>query len=45
MKDDFFERMSNVEYCDEEEERELTELLQQLTDDDLEIVKREIIEL
>lgn len=33
-------RMSNVPYCDEEEERELVELLNGLTNDDLKIVKR-----
>lgn len=38
-------RMSNVPYCDEEEEKELLGLLENLTDDDLKIVKKETIEL
>lgn len=38
-------RMSNVEYCDEKEEEELVELLNGLTDDDLKIVKKEIVKL
>lgn len=37
--------ISNVPYCDEEEERELVELLNELNDDDLKIVKKEIIKL
>lgn len=44
-KSDFMVRMSNVPYCDEEEEKELVELLNRLTDDDLKIVKKEIIKL
>lgn len=44
-KNDFMVRMSNVPYCDEEEEKELLELLENLTDDDLKIVKKETIEL
>ena len=38
-------KMSNVPYCDEEEEKELVELLNGLTDDDLKIVKKEVIKL
>ena len=44
-KSDFMVRMSNVEYCDEKEEEELVELLNGLTDDDLKIVKKEIVKL
>ncbi len=44
-KNDFMVRMSNVPYCDEEEEKELLGLLENLTDDDLKIVKKETIEL
>lgn len=44
-KSDFMVRMSSVPYCDEEEERELVELLNELNDDDLKIVKKEIIKL
>ena len=44
-KNDFMVRMSNVPYCGEEEEKELLELLENLTDDDLKIVKKETIEL
>lgn len=44
-KSDFMVRMSNLPYCDEEEEKELVELLNGLTDDDLEIVKKEVIKL
>ena len=38
-------RLSNVEYCDDTEEKEITQLLNKLTDDDIKIVKRHIIEL
>lgn len=44
-KNDFMVRMSNAPYCDEEEEKELLGLLENLTDDDLKIVKKETIEL
>lgn len=44
-KSDFMVRMSDVPYCNEEEEKELIELLNELTDDDLKIVKKEVIEL
>lgn len=44
-KNDFMVRMSNVPYCDEEEEKELLGFLENLTDDDLKIVKKETIEL
>lgn len=44
-KNDFIIRLSNVEYCDDTEENEITELLNKLTDDDIKIVKRDIIEL
>lgn len=44
-KSDFMVKMSNVPYCDEEEEKELVELLNGLTDDDLKIVKKEVIKL
>lgn len=44
-KNDFMVRMSNVPYCDEEEEKELLGLLETLSDDDLKIVKKETIEL
>ena len=44
-KSDFMVRMSNLPYCDEEEEKELVELLNGLIDDDLEIVKKEVIKL
>lgn len=42
---DFMVRMSNVPYCDEEEEKELISLLHDLTDDNLKIVKKDIIKL
>ena len=44
-KNDFIIRFSNVEYCDDTEEKEITQLLNKLTDDDIKIVKRDIIEL
>lgn len=44
-KNDFIIRLSNVEYCDGTEEKEITQLLNKLTDDDIKIVKRDIIEL
>lgn len=44
-KNDFIVRLSNVEYCDDTEEKEITLLLNKLTDDDIKIVKRHIIEL
>lgn len=44
-KNDFMVRMAEVPYCDEEEEKELLDLLGTLTDDDLKIVKKETIKL
>lgn len=44
-KNDFMVRMSDVPYCGEEEEKELLDLLNTLTDDDLKIIKKETIEL
>lgn len=44
-KNDFIIRLSNVEYCDDTEEKKITQLLNKLTDDDIKIVKRDIIEL
>ena len=44
-KNDFIIRLSNVEYCDDTEEKEITQLLNKLTDDDIKIVKCDIIEL
>ena len=44
-KNDFIVRLSNVEYCEDTEEKEITQLLNKLTDDDIKIVKRHIIEL
>lgn len=44
-KQDFMFKMSNVPYCDEEEEKEIIELLNSLSDEDLEVAKREIIKL
>lgn len=44
-KNDFIVRLSNVEYCNDTEEKEITQLLNKLTDDDIKIVKRHIIEL
>ncbi|MBS9775845.1 MAG: hypothetical protein KGV57_02010 [Fusobacterium sp.] len=44
-KQDFMFKMSNVPYCDEEEEKEIIDFLNSLTDEDLEIAKREIIKL
>ena len=44
-KNDFIVRLSNVEYCDDTEEKEITQLLNKLTDDDIKIVKRDIIKL
>ena len=42
-KNDFIVRLSNVEYCDDTEEKEITQLLNKLTDDDIKIVKRIVI--
>lgn len=42
---DFIVRLSNVPLCDETEENEIKELLNNLNDDDIKIVKRNIIEL
>lgn len=44
-KSDFMVRMSDVPYCDDEEEEELIEYLNSLSDDDLTIVKKEVIKL
>lgn len=44
-KNDFIVRLSNVEYCNDTEEKEITQLLNKLTDDDIKIVKHHIIEL
>lgn len=44
-KNDFIVRLSNVEYCDDTEEKEITQLLNKLTDYDIKIVKHDIIEL
>lgn len=44
-KNDFMVRMSNVPYCEEKEEKELIEILSKLSDDDVKIIKRDIIEL
>ena len=44
-KNDFIVRMSNVPYCEEKEEKELIDMLNKLSDDDLTIVKRDAIEL
>ena len=44
-KSDFMVRMADVPYCDEEEEKELLGLLGNLTDEDLQIAKKEKIEL
>ena len=41
----FMVRMSNVDYCDEEEEKELTDFLNTLSNDDLKIVKKDNIKL
>ena len=38
-KNDFIVRLSNVEYCDDTEEKEITQLLNKLTDDDIKIGK------
>lgn len=38
-------RMSNVAYCDEKEEKELSDFLNTLSNDDLKIVKRDNIKL
>ena len=42
---DFIVRLSNVPLCDKAEENEIKELLNNLTNDDIKIVKRDIIEL
>lgn len=42
---DFIVRLANVPLCDETEENEIKELLNNLNDDDIKIVKRNIIEL
>lgn len=42
---DFMVRMSNVAYCDEKEEKELSDFLNTLSNDDLKIVKRDNIKL
>ncbi len=43
--DDFIVRMTNVPFCDEEEENEIKEILNNLSDDDLKIVKTDTITL
>ncbi len=44
-KEDFMFKMNKVEYCSEEEEKEILEYLSNIENEDLEIAERKIIEL
>jgi len=44
-KKDWYYRMQNVPYCDDDEEKELTEILQNMSEDDMKIVRTEIVEI
>lgn len=44
-KTEFFYKLNNVDFCSDEEEKELSKVLNKLTDDDLEIVERTAIEI
>ncbi len=45
MKDDFFYKLSQVEFCSDEESTEIVKELEKMESSDLEIVNREIIEI
>lgn len=44
-KKDFVTKLTDVEYCDIEEEKRIIDLLNNLSEDDVKFAKREIIEL
>lgn len=44
-KKDFVAKITNVEYCDIEEEKKIIDLLNNLSEDDVKFAKREIVEL
>ncbi|ALQ35373.1 hypothetical protein [Fusobacterium hwasookii] len=43
-KNDFFYKLSQCDYCSEEESQEIIEELNQMSEDDLKIAREEIIE-
>ena len=45
IKNDFFYKLSQLEYCSDEESKEIIEELNKMDEDDLKIVKREVIEI
>ena len=44
-KNDFFYKLSQLEYCSDEESKEIIEELNKMNEDDLKIVKKEVIEI
>ena len=44
IKNDFFYKLSQLEYCSDEENKEIIEVLNKMNENDLKIVKREVIE-
>jgi hypothetical protein len=45
IKNDFFYKLSQLEYCSDEESKEIIEELNKMNEDDLKIVKKEVIEI
>ena len=45
IKNDFFYKLSQLEYCSDEESKEIIEELNKMNEDDLKIVKKEVIEV
>lgn len=44
-KNDFIVKLSDVPFCDDDEEKELSNILNTLTEEDLKVAKKEIVEL
>ena len=44
IRNDFFYKLAQVDYCSEEESQEIIEELNKMSKDDLQIAKKEIIE-
>ena len=45
IKNDFFYKLSELEYCSDEESNEIIEELNKMNEDELKIVKKEVIEI
>lgn len=45
IKNDFFYKLSQLEFCSDEESNEIIEELSKMNKDDLKIVKKEVIEI